>query len=127
MAEPQKVTLPPQLNQRIVAGLSLEERLALYQLTLEMFLTERKKTNATEDLVNYRYHTFFADLHGPEAHFPQLVKGYAARILSEGWEPLWWYAPLPRDINGTNMDLVRVVTVRIGARRLRADVTMRRQ
>lgn len=141
MAEPQKVStpkpnpaaaailakLPPQLNQRIVAALTLEERLALYNLTLDAFLSERKKTDETEDTENYRYGNFFADLHGPEATFHKLVQDYAGRIMSEGWQPLWWYAPVKRDVNAGGMDLVKVMTVRLRARRLRADVTLRRE
>lgn len=118
---------PVQLNQRIVAALTLEERLALYALTLDAFLAERKQTEAKEDTENYRHGNFFADLHGPPETFPQLVQEYAARIISEGWEPLWWRAPLARDVNAGGMEVERVMTVRLRARRLRADVTLRRE
>lgn len=119
-------TLPTQLNQRIVASLSQETLLTLYGLSLSDFLQERKDAGKAEDLVNYKYGNFFADLHGQPQEFPSKVKEYCARLISEGWEPISWHAPLVRDINSGGLEVVKVVSVRLRARRLRADVTLRR-
>lgn len=123
-----ETSLPTSITAKVIASLSLAQKLALYGLNLESFMQENlEQAKEPEDEKNYTYGNFFADLHGKPEDFRRKVKDYAERIVNEGWEPIWWHLPIVRPVNSGGMTFVDVVTVRIRARRLRKDVMLKRQ